>query len=85
MKLRQLPRREFLRTGVATTATAIACAGWANGDLNARVMTVTGAISANQLGVTLPHEHVLVDFVGADKVSRERYDQDVAFERELYS
>lgn len=22
-----------------------------------------------QLGVTLPHEHVLVDFVGADKVS----------------
>ena len=38
-------------------------------------MTVTGAIGANQLGVTLPHEHVLVNFVGADKVSRQRYDK----------
>ena len=79
MKLRQLPRREFLRTGIATTAAAIATAGRANDDLDASVMTVTGAISASQLGVTLPHEHVLVDFVGADKVSRERYDQNEAF------
>ena len=80
MVLRLLPRREFLRTGVATTAAAIACPGWANGDLKADVMTVTGAISAEQLGVTLPHEHVLVDFVGADKVSPERYDQNEAFD-----
>ena len=79
MKLTHLPRRECLRTGVATIAVAIASDGWANGDPDASVMTVTGAISASQLGVTLPHEHVLVDFVAAAKVSRERYDQNEAF------
>ena len=80
MILRHLPRREFLRKGGATAAAAIACAGWAKADLESEVMTVTGPIGPNQLGVTLPHEHVLVDFVGADKVSPERYDQDEAFE-----
>jgi phosphotriesterase-related protein len=31
------------------------------------------------MGVTLVHEHVLVDFVGADKVARSRYDAEEAF------
>jgi phosphotriesterase-related protein len=31
------------------------------------------------MGVTLVHEHVLVDFVGADKVTRSRYDAEEAF------
>ena len=42
-------------------------------------MSVTGEIAPEQLGTTLPHEHVLVDFIGADKVSPERYDRDEAF------
>lgn len=45
-----------------------------------RVFTVRGPVGPEELGVTLMHEHVLVDFVGADKVSRERYDPDAAFE-----
>jgi len=45
-----------------------------------QIVTVRGAIAPGKLGVTLPHEHILVDFVGADKVSPDRYDQDVAFE-----
>jgi phosphotriesterase-related protein len=28
------------------------------------------------MGLTLPHEHVMVDFIGADKVNRLRYDAD---------
>ena len=36
--------------------------------------TVTGRIAADRLGVTLMHEHVLVDFIGAARVSRDRYD-----------
>jgi phosphotriesterase-related protein len=43
------------------------------------VQTVTGAVSSDSLGVTLMHEHVLVDFIGADKVSPNRYDGDEAF------
>jgi phosphotriesterase-related protein len=43
------------------------------------VETVTGPIAADALGVTLMHEHVLVDFVGAAGVSRARYDADAVF------
>jgi predicted metal-dependent phosphotriesterase family hydrolase len=43
------------------------------------VLTVNGPVDAADLGTTLVHEHVLVDFVGADKVSRQRYDADEAF------
>lgn len=48
-------------------------------DRAARIMTVSGPIDAADLGVTLPHEHVLVDFVGADKVIPDRYDADEVF------
>jgi phosphotriesterase-related protein len=43
------------------------------------IHTVRGPIDAGQMGTTLVHEHVLVDFAGADKVSRSRYDADEAF------
>jgi hypothetical protein len=33
------------------------------------VMTVRGKLSINQLGVVLPHEHVITDFSGAEKVN----------------
>lgn len=44
-----------------------------------RVMTVDGEVDADELGKMLPHEHILVDFVGADQVSPDRYDADEAF------
>jgi phosphotriesterase-related protein len=47
------------------------------------VDTVRGPVAAGALGVTLPHEHVLVDFVGADRVSPARYDADSAFRKVL--
>jgi predicted metal-dependent phosphotriesterase family hydrolase len=39
-----------------------------------QIMTVTGPIPAEQSGPTLPHEHILVDFVGADQAGPHRYD-----------
>ncbi len=45
-----------------------------------QVMTVTGPAFPQALGVTLPHEHVLVDFIGADQVSPDRYDVDEVVE-----
>ncbi|WP_026965853.1 phosphotriesterase family protein [Algoriphagus terrigena] len=38
--------------------------------------SVTGSFPIDSLGLTLIHEHMLVDFVGADSVSPERYDQE---------
>jgi phosphotriesterase-related protein len=37
------------------------------------IETVLGPVAARELGLTLVHEHVLVDFIGAAEVSRSRY------------
>jgi predicted metal-dependent phosphotriesterase family hydrolase len=49
----------------------------------ASVMTVTGMISADELGITLAHEHILVDFIGADSITPGRYNADTVFNRVL--
>lgn len=43
------------------------------------VQTVRGPIPAQELGRTLPHEHLLVDFIGAEEVSPARYDAEKVF------
>lgn len=76
-------RRRFLaRTALAATGLAAAASGCASNDgmtLAGKIMTVTGAVSPTELGVTLPHEHVIVDFIGAAQVSRGRYVAEDAF------
>jgi len=47
------------------------------------VQTVTGPVPPEDLGIVLTHEHVMVDFIGADKVSRDRYDPDEVFRTAL--
>jgi phosphotriesterase-related protein len=39
------------------------------------VQTVTGPLSASAMGLTLIHEHVLVDFIGADRISPDRWNR----------
>lgn len=39
------------------------------------VMTVLGPVPASEMGLTLTHEHILVDFIGADSVSESRWDK----------
>ena len=39
------------------------------------IMTVNGSVSASSLGVTLVHEHILVDFIGADSITYQRWDR----------
>jgi phosphotriesterase-related protein len=48
-----------------------------------QVVTVRGPVDPSTLGVTLVHEHVLVDFIGADKVDRRRYDAEEVFRTAL--
>jgi phosphotriesterase-related protein len=73
-------RRTFL-----TTTTAAAAAGlvrsphFAGAEGPRTIQTVRGPMGASEMGSALPHEHVLVDFAGAEKVSRSRYDADEAF------
>jgi len=73
-------RRDFLQTtatlAVIGAGRQVRCAG----SIAHEVLTVGGPVAADRLAVTLPHEHVLVDFIGADKVSRERYEPNEVFE-----
>jgi phosphotriesterase-related protein len=43
------------------------------------IITVTGPIKGIPSGIVLPHEHVLVDFSGAERIGEHTYDADVAF------
>jgi phosphotriesterase-related protein len=49
----------------------------------ATVMTVNGPIDPREMGTTLPHEHVMVDFAGAELVSPDRYDRAEVFQTVL--
>lgn len=44
------------------------------------IQTVRGPIKPSQLGMTLIHEHIMVDFIGADKINKNRYNADEVFE-----
>src|SRR5204862_534071 len=43
--------------------------------------TVRGPISSVDMGVTLTHEHLLVDFIGADSINETRWDKSVVVEK----
>ena len=38
-----------------------------------QIMTVLGPIPAAEMGITLEHEHAIVDFIGAEKVKQPQY------------
>jgi phosphotriesterase-related protein len=80
-----LRRRQFLgriSVGATSLAAAFPRLGAAEKE-EPRVMTVLGPIRPGEMGQTLTHEHVLVDFIGADRINRDRYDADDAFARIL--
>jgi phosphotriesterase-related protein len=77
-----MKRRAFLASSAASAAGVLSVSTPARGQAAPRagtIHTVTGPIDPGQMGVTLVHEHVLVDFAGAETVSRSRYDADEAF------
>ncbi len=42
----------------------------------AQIMTVNGPIDASEMGMTLPHEHIIVDFGGAETAGPHRYNRE---------
>jgi phosphotriesterase-related protein len=47
------------------------------------IMTVLGPISASEIGTTLAHEHILVDFIGADSSGYHRWDRQNVIDKAL--
>src|SRR5262249_23754747 len=74
-------RRRFLQTATALGISRCLREGvlLTAQHLPAQVNTVRGGLPLEKLGITLMHEHVLVDFIGADKASPGRYDADEVF------
>ncbi len=48
-----------------------------------KIITVNGEIPASAIGKTLHHEHLLVDFIGADSTGYERWDKNEVAEKVL--
>ncbi|WP_119078711.1 phosphotriesterase family protein [Chitinophaga alhagiae] len=77
-----LTRRTFLRQSGTVLMGGLLLPGRKPGP-GASVMTVNGPLGAGQLGFTLTHEHVMVDFIGADKTSPDRYQAEDVFNTAL--
>lgn len=52
-------------------------------DNNLNVMTVNGYMDTSDMGITLVHEHVLVDWIGPDSTGYHRWDREEVVERVL--
>jgi len=53
-------------------------------NLNQEILiTVKGKIPAEEMGVSLIHEHILVDWIGADSTGYHRWDREIVIERAL--
>ena len=69
-----LSRRSFLQTMMVLGGINSVLAQTRAAQLT--VMAVTGPIDASELGTTLIHEHILVDFIGAAKYDPQRWNDD---------
>ena len=50
----------------------------------AQYLGVLGPITRRKLGTTLIHEHIMVDFIGADQCGPHRYQKDQVIARALF-
>ena len=71
-----LSRRNFLKSGIAF------CFMWKH-QPQLLVQTVRGSLPVSQMGTTLVHEHFLVDFIGADKISSDRWKREEVVQKVL--
>lgn len=79
-----MQRRTFLRSlaAVALAAPRLLRA-LPPGDVTGKILTVRGPIQPEDFGTVLIHEHVLVDFIGADKTSPDRWNRAEVVQRVL--
>jgi len=76
---RKHTRREALKILAGTVAASVVPPSSAFA--GASIQTVLGRIPASSLGFTLPHEHIMVDFIGAEKTNRARWNVDQVVSR----
>ena len=76
-----MKRRSFLALLASGISSDVLATSPKGGDSpGAKIATVRGPVSPEDLGITLMHEHVMVDFIGADRASSDRYSVDEVVE-----
>lgn len=80
-----MQRKAFLQSGILTAASYFLSSSNITVYKKNRnaVFTVNGPIDASSMGFTLIHEHILVDFIGAEKVSPNRYESEKVISKAL--
>lgn len=76
-------RRAFLRDAALLTVAVSANALPTSQAPDMFVQTVLGPIPSSKLGVTLVHEHVMCDFIGAAQTNRHRWEVEAVVKRML--
>lgn len=54
-----------------------------NTEKDSYIMTVNGPVPSIQMGISLIHEHILVDFIGADSITDQRWNKSNVVARSL--
>lgn len=75
----KISRKKFIADSLMISAGALVLPGFRPKEKEL-VMTVNGPMEAQKMGFTLTHEHVMADFIGAEKYSKNRYDSNEVFE-----
>jgi predicted metal-dependent phosphotriesterase family hydrolase len=75
-----MKRRNFIHLSLLGLANLFIPEISTSANKKAELMTVKSLISQKQMGVTLPHEHILVDFIGADQIDTSQYDYEKIYE-----
>ena len=78
-----MDRRNFLELAAAGAGILPISRLTRIGEKRGQAVTALGPIAPEQLGRTLIHEHVLVDFIGADEIRPGRYDSEEVFLKAL--
>jgi len=78
-----MDRRNFLELAAAGAGILPISRLTRIGEKRGQAVTALGPIAPEQLGRTLIHEHVLVDFIGADEIRQGRYDSEEVFLKAL--
>jgi phosphotriesterase-related protein len=75
-----LSRKEFIqKSSITIIGTYLLPGIMQAADPDSIIMTVTGPVHPATMGFTLSHEHILVDFIGAEKIRKERYNAEEVF------
>jgi len=74
----QLPTTSSLFLGLCLCLCLVSC-----NTKESKIITVTGEIPASAMGKTLHHEHLLVDFIGADSSGYHRWNKNEVIDKVL--